>query len=428
MVRVAGLKRRDEMGLSVRSADGLSPREQLRRIGERTQQLASRQARVFLDEVRPALAEEGILVVGWSEIDEDEQSRLSTYFHEQVFPVLTPLAVDPAHPFPFVSGLSLNLAITVRQPEDGTTHFARIKVPDNVDRFVELKGDGTRGRPPRRAVPADGGTHRRVPAGVVPGPGDRRAPRVPDHPQRRHGGRGGPRRRPAAGPRTRTRAPPVRIAGPPGGRRRHDREHARAAAARTRRASRRRDRGARSARPVVAVAALRAGPARPSRTARSCPRHRRRSANAKRPRVFSRRCATATFWCTTPTTRSPPPCNASSSRPPRTRTCWRSSRPCTGPRATRRSSTRSSTPPRPASRWWRWSRSRPGSTSRPTSSGHAHWSRPACTWSTGSSVSRRTARRVWWCGAKVRRSGATAISAPATTTRRPPGSTRTSAC
>src|SRR4249920_119782 len=84
MVRVAGLTRRDELGLSVRSADGLSPREQLRRIGERTQQLASRQAGVFLDEVRPALAEEGILVVGWSEIDEDEQSRLSTYFHEQV--------------------------------------------------------------------------------------------------------------------------------------------------------------------------------------------------------------------------------------------------------------------------------------------------------------------------------------------------------
>ena len=116
MVRVAGLKRRDEMGLSVRSADGLSPREQLRRIGERTQQIASRHARVFLDEVRPALAVEGVLVVNWSDLEPEEQSRLSTYFHEQVFPVLTPLAVDPAHPFPFVSGLSLNLAITVRQP------------------------------------------------------------------------------------------------------------------------------------------------------------------------------------------------------------------------------------------------------------------------------------------------------------------------
>ena len=152
MVRVAGLKRRDETGLSVRSADGLSPREQLRRIGERTQQIATRQATVFGELVRPALAAEGIVIVNWSELDSDEQSKLSTYFHEQVFPVLTPLAVDPAHPFPFVSGLSINLAITVRNPEDGTRHFARIKVPDNVDRFVEL---------PATDESADGRTHAR---------------------------------------------------------------------------------------------------------------------------------------------------------------------------------------------------------------------------------------------------------------------------
>jgi polyphosphate kinase len=146
MVRVAGLKRRDEMGLSVRSADGLSPREQLRRIGERTQQIASRASGVLLNSVLPALAEHGILVVNWADLDDDERGRLSTYFHEQVFPVLTPLAVDPAHPFPFVSGLSLNLAITVKQPDDGTQHFARIKVPDNVDRFVELSArDGNEG-------------------------------------------------------------------------------------------------------------------------------------------------------------------------------------------------------------------------------------------------------------------------------------------
>ncbi|WP_375488750.1 RNA degradosome polyphosphate kinase, partial [uncultured Mycobacterium sp.] len=138
MVRVAGLKRRDEMGLSVRSADGLTPREQLRRIGEQTQQIATRHARVFLDSVRPALAEEGIHVVTWADLDEAECDQLSAYFHEQVFPVLTPLAVDPAHPFPFVSGLSLNLAVTVKRPEDGGHHFARVKVPNNVDRFVEL--------------------------------------------------------------------------------------------------------------------------------------------------------------------------------------------------------------------------------------------------------------------------------------------------
>src|SRR6201984_3255942 len=142
MVRVAGLKRRDEMGLSVRSADGLTPREQLARIGEQTQRTATRHAEVFLDSVRPALAAEGIRIITWADLDQRERDELSTYFTEQVFPVLTPLAVDPAHPFPFVSGLSLNLAVMVRQPEDGGQHFARVKVPNNVDRFVDLEGPG----------------------------------------------------------------------------------------------------------------------------------------------------------------------------------------------------------------------------------------------------------------------------------------------
>jgi polyphosphate kinase len=158
MVRVAGLKRRDEMGLSVRSADGLTPREQLRRIGEQTQQIATRHARVFLDSVGPGLAEEGIHVVTWADVDAAERDRLATYFNEQVFPVLTPLAVDPAHPFPFVSGLSLNLAVTVRQPEGGQ-HFARVKVPDNVDRFVELdprqSGQGSAGKSEVRFLPME---------------------------------------------------------------------------------------------------------------------------------------------------------------------------------------------------------------------------------------------------------------------------------
>ena len=159
MVRVAGLKRRDEMGLSVRSADGLTPREQLARIGEQTQRIATRHARVFLDSVRPALAEEGIYIVTWADLVQAERDQLSTYFNEQVFPVLTPLAVDPAHPFPFVSGLSLNLAVTVKQPEDGGQHFARIKVPNNVDRFVELKSrdgvDGAEGQAKIRYLPME---------------------------------------------------------------------------------------------------------------------------------------------------------------------------------------------------------------------------------------------------------------------------------
>ena len=144
MVRVAGLKRRDETGLSVRSADGLTPREQLAMIGERTQELARRHARVLLDSILPELTAVGIEIIRWSDLDADERDRLSTYFHEQVFPVLTPLAVDPAHPFPYISGLSLNLAVTVKDYATSGEHFARVKVPDNVDRFVRVRrGDGS---------------------------------------------------------------------------------------------------------------------------------------------------------------------------------------------------------------------------------------------------------------------------------------------
>ncbi len=139
MVRVAGLKRRDETGLSVRSADGLSPREQLSLIAKRTQEIAERHARTFLDRIVPELAAEGIDIVRWSAVTEDERVRLTEYFNSQVFPVLTPLAVDPAHPFPYISGLSLNLAVTVKDSTTGGEHFARVKVPDNVDRFVQLR-------------------------------------------------------------------------------------------------------------------------------------------------------------------------------------------------------------------------------------------------------------------------------------------------
>lgn len=139
MVRVAGLKRRAETGLLVRSADGRSPGEQLELIATRTQEIAVRHARVFLDSVLPALTAEGIAIIDWSDLDEDERLRLSGYFQDQVFPVLTPLAVDPAHPFPYISGLSLNLAVTVKDSSTGGEHFARVKVPDNVDRFVRVR-------------------------------------------------------------------------------------------------------------------------------------------------------------------------------------------------------------------------------------------------------------------------------------------------
>jgi polyphosphate kinase len=142
MVRVAGLKRRQDMGIAVRSSDGLTPRETLARIAERSQELVQRHARCWLDDVEPGLAEAGIRVLHWGELDRAERDRLSDYFRAQVFPVLTPLAVDPAHPFPYISGLSLNLAVLVRDndgPDAGAERFARVKVPNNVQRFVAVK-------------------------------------------------------------------------------------------------------------------------------------------------------------------------------------------------------------------------------------------------------------------------------------------------
>jgi polyphosphate kinase len=138
MVRVAGLKRRMSTGLAVRSPDGLTPREQLDRLSARTAELVERHAQCFETEVRPALEEQGVCIVHWHTVEPEEQQRLHRYFREQVFPLLTPLAVDPAHPFPYISGLSLNLAVVVRDPEGGPDRFARVKVPNNVPRFVRV--------------------------------------------------------------------------------------------------------------------------------------------------------------------------------------------------------------------------------------------------------------------------------------------------
>jgi polyphosphate kinase len=140
MVRVAGLKRRQSTGLGVRSADGLGTREQLSRISARARELAAEHARCFLNDVRPALAEQGVTIVLWRDLSPDQQAPLHDYFRSQLFPVLTPLAVD--HPFPYISGLSLNLAVLVREPTTGSEHFARVKVPNNVKRFVAVRAGG----------------------------------------------------------------------------------------------------------------------------------------------------------------------------------------------------------------------------------------------------------------------------------------------
>jgi polyphosphate kinase len=136
MVRIAGLKRRADMGLQITSADGLSPREVLAALAERIRHLVQRHARYFRDDLTPQLASEGIYIRRWDDLDAEEKGRLAAYFESKVFPVLTPLAVDPSHPFPYISGLSLNLAVLVRNPEDNVQRFARVKVPNNVPRFV----------------------------------------------------------------------------------------------------------------------------------------------------------------------------------------------------------------------------------------------------------------------------------------------------
>ena len=138
MVRVAGQKRRIAAGVAVRAASGLLPREVLETIWGGTRVLMERHALLFRDDLVPALAKENIELVRWSDLDKEEQKHCKRLFKDRVFPVLTPLAVDPAHPFPYISGLSLNLAVLVRNPKTGKEHFARVKVPPSFSRFVPL--------------------------------------------------------------------------------------------------------------------------------------------------------------------------------------------------------------------------------------------------------------------------------------------------
>ena len=138
MVRVAGLKRRIDTGIAVTSPSGLSPRQQFRAISEQEHRLQDEHAHYIIDHILPALAEQHIVLLSWDKLTTAEQERLSRYYRQQVFPVLTPLAVDPAHPFPYISGNSLNLAVLVENPTSGKTHFARVKIPGNLNRLVPV--------------------------------------------------------------------------------------------------------------------------------------------------------------------------------------------------------------------------------------------------------------------------------------------------
>jgi len=138
MVRVAGLKRRITTGLALPTNVGRSPADVLADISAEAHRLQMRHAQAWTSLVMPAMADAGIQVVSYDTLDEAERAALYEYFQAQVFPVLMPLAVDPAHPFPYISGLSLNLAIRIRNARTGRQEFARLKVPPMLPRFVEL--------------------------------------------------------------------------------------------------------------------------------------------------------------------------------------------------------------------------------------------------------------------------------------------------
>lgn len=140
MVRVAGLKRRIATGLAVTSTSGLEPQEVLTQISKSAHKLQQRHSQLFIKTIEPALEAARINITRWANLDESEKSSLSDYYSSQIFPVLTPLAVDPAHPFPYISGLSLNIAVMVKHPENEDKLFARIKVPPTLPRFVRVPG------------------------------------------------------------------------------------------------------------------------------------------------------------------------------------------------------------------------------------------------------------------------------------------------
>ncbi|MEO6121378.1 MAG: RNA degradosome polyphosphate kinase [Acidimicrobiales bacterium] len=151
-VRVAVLRDRVAAGLRTNTPDGLSPREQLYAIAHRVRLLVERQSRCFADQVVPELAAAAISLTSWTSLDHDDRAHVTAIF-DDMFPVLTPLAVDPGHPFPYISSLSLNLGIIVSDPVTAMRRFARVKVPPVLPRFVFLP-DGKRFVPLEQVIAA----------------------------------------------------------------------------------------------------------------------------------------------------------------------------------------------------------------------------------------------------------------------------------
>ena len=141
MVRVAALKQQVEAQVSKLTSDGSTPQQQLDAISKRLLPMVSQQHSYFEQTLRPKLATSGIYILDYIDLNQEQRNYLHRYFQEQVFPVLTPLAVDPSHPFPYLSNLSLNLAVVVRDPDSQEELFARVKVPEVLPRFLSLPGD-----------------------------------------------------------------------------------------------------------------------------------------------------------------------------------------------------------------------------------------------------------------------------------------------
>ena len=137
MIRVASVKRKLGSGVTKKNTAGFTPHELMAEISKKTQELIARQTKCFQTDILPKLAQNGIEITDWDSLTNDEKDYINKIFTNRIFPVLTPLAVDPSHPFPYISGLSLNLAVLVKQPETNEELFARVKVPASLPRFIE---------------------------------------------------------------------------------------------------------------------------------------------------------------------------------------------------------------------------------------------------------------------------------------------------